>query len=57
VYFNVHFHVFYKLIVHLLVSELYIYQNVRCNDKKISELILDSCEYIAVAFVKMHCMI
>ena len=26
---------FFKLIkVHLLVSELYIYQNARCNDKK-----------------------
>jgi len=33
VYFNVNFNVFYKLIVHLLVSELYIYQNARCNDK------------------------
>jgi hypothetical protein len=34
VYFNVNFNVFFKLIkVHLLVSELYIYQNVRCNDK------------------------
>ena len=35
VYFNVNFNVFFKLIkVHLLVSELYIYQNARCNDKK-----------------------
>ena len=34
-YFNVNFYVFFKLIkVHLLVSELYIYQNARCNDKK-----------------------
>jgi hypothetical protein len=34
VYFNVHFNVFFKLIkVHLLVSELYIYQNARCNNK------------------------
>ena len=33
-YFNVNFNVFFKLIkVHLLVSELYIYQNVGCNDK------------------------
>ena len=33
-YFNVNFNVFFKLIkVHLLVSELYIYQNARCNDK------------------------
>ena len=30
-----YFNVFFKLIkVHLLVSELYIYQNARCNDKK-----------------------
>ena len=34
-YFNVNFNVLFKLIkVHLLVSELYIYQNARCNDKK-----------------------
>ena len=34
-YFNVNFNVFFKLIKgHLLVSELYIYQNARCNDKK-----------------------
>ena len=34
-YFNVNFNVFFKLIkVHLLVSELYIYQNARCNDKE-----------------------
>jgi len=34
VYFNVHFNVFFKLIkVHLLVSEIYIYQNARCKDK------------------------
>ena len=33
--FNVNFNVFFKLIkVHLLVSELYIYQNAQCNDKK-----------------------
>ena len=32
---NVNFNVFFKLInVHLLVSELYIYQTARCNDKK-----------------------
>ena len=37
VYFNVNFNVFFKLIkVHLLVSELYIYQNARCNDKNSS---------------------
>ena len=34
-YFNVNFNVFFKLIkVHLLVSELYIHQNARCNNKK-----------------------
>ena len=34
-YFNVNCNVFCKLInVHLLVSELYIYQNARCNNKK-----------------------
>ena len=33
-YFNVNFNVFFKLIkVHLLVSELYIHQNARCNDQ------------------------
>jgi len=33
--FYVNFNVFFKLIkVHLLVSELYIYQNAWCNDKK-----------------------
>jgi len=36
VYFNVNFNVFFKSIkVYLLVSELYIYQNARCNDKKL----------------------
>ena len=35
VYFNANFNVFFKLIkVHLLVSELYVYQNARCNNKK-----------------------
>jgi len=35
VYFNVNFDVFFKLIkVNLLVSELYIYQNARCNGKQ-----------------------
>jgi len=34
VYFIVNFNVFFKLIkVHLLVSELYVYQNARCNNK------------------------
>jgi len=35
-YFNVNFNVFFKLIkLHLLVIELYIHQNVQCNDKKL----------------------
>jgi hypothetical protein len=35
VYFNVNFNVFFKLIkALLLVSELYIHQNARCNDKE-----------------------
>ena len=34
-YFNVKSNVLFKLIkVYLLVSELYMYQNARCNDKK-----------------------
>ena len=34
-FFNVNFKVFFKLIkVHLLVRELNIYQNARCDDKK-----------------------
>ena len=33
-YFNVNFNVFLNKKVHLLVSELYIYQNARCNNKK-----------------------
>ena len=33
-YFNVNFNVFFKLIkVHLLLSELYVYQNAEYNDK------------------------
>jgi hypothetical protein len=35
VYFSVNFNVFFKLKkVHMLISELYIHQNARCNDKK-----------------------
>jgi hypothetical protein len=35
VYFNVKFNVFFELIkVHLLLNELYIYQNERCNDRE-----------------------
>jgi len=34
VYFKVNFNVFFKLIkVHFLVSELYVHQNARCNNK------------------------
>ena len=33
-YFNVNINVFFKLKkVHMLVSEIYIYQNARCNNK------------------------
>jgi len=40
-YFNVNFNAFFKLIkVHLLVSELYIYQNARCYDKKDEKVVL-----------------
>ena len=36
---------FFKLIkVHLLVSELYIYQNARCNVKKIVTFVPDTTE-------------
>ena len=46
-YFNVNFNVLFKLIrVHLLVCELYVYQNVRCNDKNFVEIIL--CQFIGV---------
>jgi len=45
VYFNVNFNVFFLLIeVHLLVIELYTYQNARCNDKK------NTCKNFALAF-------
>jgi len=41
VYFNVNFNVFFKLIkVHLLVSELYVYQNARCKDKNLIKIII-----------------
>ena len=39
-YFNGNFNGFFKLIkVHLLVSELCVYQNARCNDKKNTALL------------------
>ena len=38
-YFYVNVNVLFKLIkVHFLVSELYIYHNARCNDKKIGTI-------------------
>ena len=37
-YFNVNFNVFFLKKGHLLVSELYIYQNARCNNKKLETL-------------------
>jgi len=41
VYFNVNFNAFFKSIkMLLLVSELYIYQNARCNDKNTLEVYL-----------------
>ena len=40
-YFNVNFNAFFKSIkMLLLVSELYIYQNARCNDKNTLEVYL-----------------
>jgi len=40
VIFTLYFNVFFKLIkVHLLVSELYVYQNAPCKNKKKSRLI------------------
>jgi len=33
VYFNVNFNVFFKIKVHMLASEPYIYQNARYNNK------------------------
>ena len=45
-YFNENFNVFFKLIkVHLLVSELYIYQKVRCNDKNCGKQYNNPCFY------------
>jgi len=47
VYFNVNFNAFFKLIkVHLLVSELNVYQNARCNDKK--KIILSTLRQLSV---------
>ena len=37
-YFNVNFNVLFKFTkVHLLLSELYIYQNARCNNKNLKK--------------------
>ena len=52
-HFNVNFNVFFlKLKVHLLVSELYIYQNARCKKKKIRLNMLYLCNVLAVS---CHC--
>ena len=50
-YFNVNFNVFFKLIkVYLLVSELYIYQNVRCNDKIYYSLVEIGLSFLSVGW-------
>ena len=47
-YFNLNFNVLFKLInVHLFVSELYIIQTARCNDKKRDKYILIFCKACA----------
>ena len=38
--------------MHLLVSELYIYQNVRCNNKKKAPLIFHRDAYLTRTVVK-----
>ena len=50
-YFNVNFNVFFKLIkVRFSVSEPYIYQNARCNDKKIIFSIIGLTSLLCVPF-------
>jgi len=52
VYFNVNFNVFKLIKVHLLVSELYIYQNARCKDKKVTNRLRKNiCELEKSIFV------
>jgi len=47
--------VFFKLIkVHLLVSELYIYQNARCNDKKTIFYYLESVRPDGSLQIEVH---
>jgi len=53
VYFIVNFNVFFKLIkVRLLVSEPYIYQNARCNDKKVHTCLNTPVEVLSLFIVK-----
>ena len=62
-YFNVNFNVFFRLMkVHLLVSELYIYQNVRRNDKKMLQTVGVLTGYckdsdVSSGAIKGECMI
>ena len=50
-YLNVNFNEFFKLIkVHLFVSELYIYQNARCNDKKFKKLKIKKSIKITITY-------
>ena len=53
-YCNVNFNVFFKLIkVHFLASELYVYQNVRCNDKKVFvTVILNNRTFVTIIKIK-----
>jgi len=48
VYFNVNFNVFFKLIK--CVSEIYIYQNARCNDIRKTQVTV-FCKAGSVIFV------
>jgi hypothetical protein len=51
VYFNVNFNVFLNKKVHLLVSELYIYQNARCNDKKyVCQFNISTCSKVSLIY-------
>ena len=54
-YFYVHFNVFFKLIRgHLLVSELYIHQNVRCKDKKNKYKDFNPCRLQCNQIIRSH---
>ena len=47
-YFTVNFKVVYKLIVHLLVNELYIYQNAGFNNKNCTRFLCGNNEVGAI---------